>query len=123
MQETTKDTAKPGNVVASGLQKNVGLKPWEIAVKLLPCASGQTVSVEHASDAQFQAWIVASKLDDLIEAGGIEAWSFDDRIRVINFALRSGRSLQFADENNSNNSEKNTEPELFEGDNPASQAV
>lgn len=122
MQETTKGTSKPGNAGASGLQKSAALKPWEIAVKLLPFASG-AVSVELASDIEFQAWMDANSLNDLVDEDGIAEWSFDDRVRVINFALRQGRLLNFADENNSNNSEKNAEPELFRGDESASQAI
>jgi hypothetical protein len=122
MQETTKGTSKPGNEAASGLQKNVALKPWEIAVKLLPLENG-LVDIEHASDAQFQAWIDNTGLSDLVDDEGIAEWSFDDRVRVINFAIKQGRSLQFAGENNSDNSENNSDSELFEGDNPASEAV
>jgi len=124
MQETTKGTSSPGNVGASGLQKNVALKPWEIAVKLLPSANGQIVDVEHATDAEFQVWIVSSGLFDLVDDSGIVGWSFDDRVRVINFALRKGRSLYFLEsENNSNNSSNNSESELFGNDKAASQAV
>jgi hypothetical protein len=79
--------------------------------------------VELASDAQFQAWIDSSGLSDLVDDDGIVGWSFDDRIRVINFALRQGRVLQFVEENNSDNSAKNAEPELFAGDKSASEAV
>ena|SRR5579859_5222551 len=122
MQENTKNTAKPGSAGASGLQKNVGLKPWEIAVKLLPFASGQAVTVEQATDVEFQLWVLESNLDDLIDENGIAAWSFDDRCRMINHALRSGRVLRFA-QNNSNNSENNSESELLDSDNTASQAV
>jgi hypothetical protein len=100
------------------------LKPWEIAVKLLPSANGQTVSVERATDAEFQAWITASGLSDLIDDDGIAEWSFDDRVRVINFVLRKGRLVPFVEgENNSNNSPNNSDSELFEMDNTASEAV
>lgn len=96
------------------------LKPWEIAAKLLPSESG-LVSVEQASDAEFQAWVVSSGLSDLVDDDGIPEWSFDDRCRLLNFALRKGYALKFvANENNSNNSPKNSEKELFEGDASAS---
>jgi len=65
----------------------------------------------------------ASGLNDLVDDDGIAGWSFDDRVRVINFAIKQGRTLNFADENNSNNSVSKTEPELFEGDKPASEAM
>src|SRR5579859_3063365 len=124
MQENTKNTAKPGSAGASGLQKNVGLKPWEIAVKLLLFASGQAVTVEQATDVEFQLWVLESKLEDLIDENGIAAWSFDDRIRLINFALQQGRNVPFVEQQkNSNNSENNSDSELFGSDESASQAV
>ena len=119
MQENTKSTARPGNAGASGLQKNAGLKPWEIAVKLLPSGENAVVDVEHASDAEFQAWIDVSGLSEMIDDDGIAAWSFDDRCRIINHVLRSGRVLQFV-ENNSNNSENNSESELLDSGESAS---
>ncbi|MFL5628740.1 MAG: hypothetical protein ACJ788_24430 [Ktedonobacteraceae bacterium] len=90
---------------------------------MLPSASGQLVDVEHASDADFQAWIEKSGLSDLVDDAGIAEWSFDDRVRTINFALRKGIVLELLDtENNSNNSSINSNSELFKDDNPASQA-
>jgi hypothetical protein len=98
------------------------LKPWEIAAKLLPSENG-LVSVEQASDAEFQAWVVSSGLNDLVDEDGIPEWSFDDRCRLLNFALRKGYALKFeANKNNSNNSPKNSEKELFEGDEPPLEA-
>ncbi len=124
MQETTKGTSKPTSAGESGSQKSSALKPWVIAGKLLPLESRQTVSVERATDTQFQAWLVAAGLDDLVDDDGIVAWSFDDRVRVINFALRAGRVVPFVEEqNNSNNSENNSESELLEGDEQAQEAV
>src|SRR6266702_3446064 len=109
---------------ASGSQKSAVLKPWEIAVKLLPSVNGQAVDVEHASDAEFQAWIETSGLSDLVDDDGIAEWSFDDRCRIINFALRKGRKLSFVEgENNSENSANNSGSELFGGDNPKSEAM
>jgi len=64
-----------------------------------------------------------SLLNDLVDDDGIEGWSFDDRVRVINFAVKQGRTLNFADENNSNNAVSNAEPELFGGDNSAPEAM
>jgi len=58
-----------------------------------------------------------------VDDEGNAAWSFDDRIRVINFALRQGRTLQFAGENNSDNSENNSDSELFGDDKSALEAV
>jgi hypothetical protein len=97
---------------------------------LLPSArrGGQAVSIEQASDPEFQAWIEASGLADLVDDDGIVEWSFDDRVRIINFALRQGRTLHFVEDleneqNNSNNSENNSESELLEGYEARQEAV
>jgi len=73
----------------------ISLEPWDIAEKLLPIANGQRVSVEFASDAQFQAWIVAQGIP--VDDAGIPDWSFDDRCGVIIYALSCGVSLHFAE--------------------------
>lgn len=120
MQKTTTDTSSPGNEgkVGSGNTKPVkadptNLKPWDIAEKLLPIANGQQVSVEFASDAQFQAWIVAQGVP--VDDAGIAEWSFDDRCGVIMYALSCGLRLQFADEKNSETiSENNSDPNFLE---------
>jgi hypothetical protein len=102
MQKTTPDTSSPGNEGKDGLGNTkpvkadpTSLKPWDIAEKLLPIANGQTVSVEFASDAQFQAWIVAQGVP--VDDAGIAEWSFDDRCGVIMYALSRGIALQFAE--------------------------
>jgi len=90
----------------------------------LPSASGQTVDVEHASDAEFQAWIEASGLGDLVDDAGIAEWSFDDRCRVLNFALRKGYALKFVEgKNNSDNSPNNSDSELLKPPDAASEAM
>ena len=101
MQENTKDMSSPTNAGASGLPK--ALKPWVIAAKFLRTASGKTVDVEHASDSDFQEFVERHKIP--VDDAGIAAWSFDDRCRAINFALRKGIVL-----------------ELFDADETASQA-
>src|SRR5258708_21374437 len=95
MQGTSDHT----NEVSAGLQstkaERISLEPWDIAEKLLPTANGQPVSVEFASDAQFQAWIVAQGVP--VDDAGIPDWSFDDRCGVIMYALSCGIALQFAE--------------------------
>lgn len=79
------------------------------------------MSVEHATDAEFQAFVERHKIP--VNDAGIAEWSFDDRVRTINFALRKGIVLElFLPEDNSNNSPNNSEKELLEADGPASQA-
>jgi hypothetical protein len=86
-----------------------------VAVKLFRCANGQLVDVEHATDAQFQEFVIQSGIR--VNAKGIAEWSFDDRCGVINYALRRGIAPPFVDANNSEpeqeNTENNSENELF----------
>ncbi len=49
-----------------------------------------------------------------IRDNGIAEWSFDDRVRFVNFALQRGVSLPFVEQNNSDS-------ELFEGPPSASE--
>jgi hypothetical protein len=122
MQKTTQDTVNPGKEDSAGLPVTKAepmlLRPWEIAEKLLPIENEQAVSVEYASDDQFQAWILANGIP--VDEDGIPEWSFDDRCGVIMHALSFGLLLTFADENNS---PKNSDSELLEGDTSASEAV
>ena len=93
-------TSDRTNEVSDGLQSTraepISLEPWDIAEKLLPIANGQTVSVEFATDAQFQAWIASQGVP--VDDAGIPEWSFDDRCGVIMYALSCGIALQFAGE-------------------------
>lgn len=105
------------NEASDGLQSTraepISLEPWDIAEKLLPIANGQTVSVEFASDAQFQAWIASQGVP--VDDAGIPEWSFDDRCGVIMYALSCGIALQFADEKNSETiPENNSDPDFLE---------
>ncbi len=101
MQKTTQDTSNPGNEGNAGSLNtkpvkadNIRLRPWEIAEKLLPIANGQ-ISVEFASDAQFDIWVREQGIP--VDDSGIPEWSFDDRCGVIMYALASGLALQFAE--------------------------
>lgn len=112
------DMSEPGNVVVHG-SKLKTLRPYQIAAKLLRFGE-QTISVEMATDEQFQAWVVSSGLLDLIDENGIAEWSFDDRCRLINHAIRLGRDLQFVEPNNSaNNSTSQIVSQLFDRPHPA----
>src|SRR5260221_593583 len=108
MQKSTSATATPmsGESVGSENMRQISqqpamrqLPPWEIAVKLLPIENGLPVSIEFATDAQFQDWIVGQGVP--VDEGGIADWSFDDRCGVINHVLAHGAGLHFAGENNS----------------------
>ena len=72
------------------------LEPWDIAEMLLPIENGQPVSVEYATDTQFQVWIAAQGVP--VDEQGIAEWSFDDRCGVIMYAVEHGIALHFAEE-------------------------
>ncbi len=113
MQETTNDMSNLTNGGAPGLPvKLAELRPWEIVEKFFRTARGKVVDVEHATDEEFQFFVTQHRIP--VQDNGIAEWSFDDRVRTINHALRYGVELHFVEQNNS-------ESELFEGDKPASQ--
>lgn len=73
--------------------------PWEIAVKSFRTEAESIVDVEHATDAEFQQFVVRAGIP--IDDSGIAEWSFDDRCGVVNHALKFGVSLPWLTENNS----------------------
>ena len=93
-------TSSHGSAVSDGLQsmkaEAISLEPWDIAEKLLPIENEQPVSIEFATDAQFQTWIASQRVP--VDEQGIAEWSFDDRCGVIFYALSNGMTLQFAGE-------------------------
>lgn len=122
------DTSNVGNAEQNGSQLTPleRLRPYQIATLVLP---GQDVTVIDASDKEFQAFVRRCSLN--ITDFSDDAWSFDDRIRLINHCRKNGVDL-FAvpNKNNSkpeqkqfgNNSGNELIGELFEGDKTASQA-
>ncbi len=95
MQGTSDRTNEVNDGLQSTKAETISLEPWDIAEKLLPIANGQRISVELASDAQFQAWIASQGVP--VDDAGIAEWSFDDRCGVIMYALSCGIALQFAE--------------------------
>jgi hypothetical protein len=96
------NTSSAGNVEQNGSQR---LNPRQIAIKLIPVVDGPSVRVLDATDEQFEAFIRAVGI--AVKAGEEgEKWSFDNRCRAINFALKRGRHLPFVDPNNSGNEQK-----------------
>jgi hypothetical protein len=96
MQDTLNHTSEGNDGLQSTKADNTSLEPWDIAEKLLPIENEQAVSVEFATDAQFQAWIAAQGVP--VDEQGIAEWSFDDRCGVIMYALEHGLPLQFHDD-------------------------
>lgn len=78
----------------------------------MPIANEQTVSVEFATDEQFQIWIASCGIP--VDDNGFAEWSFDDRCGVIMYALSRGLPLQFADTKNSETIPNNSEEEVVE---------
>lgn len=95
MQGTSDHTSEVSGGLQSTKAGTTSLEPWDIAEKLLPIANGRPVSVEFATDAQFQAWISAQGVP--VDENGIVEWSFDDRCGVIMYAIEQGIVLHFAE--------------------------
>jgi hypothetical protein len=93
MQDTLNHTSEGSDGLQSTKAETISLEPWDIAEKCLPIENGQPVSVEFATDAQFQTWIVSQGVP--VDEQGIAEWSFDDRCGVIMYAVEHGITLQF----------------------------
>ncbi len=129
MGKTMIDMSNVGNAKSDGLQKQdfKRLRPWEVAVKLLPIENGPPVDVEHATDEQFHRFITSLQGLPINEAG-IDGWSFDDRCRTINHALKYGLIVPFVEPENKSDEEQkeltnNSDSELFEDDEEAQGAI
>jgi hypothetical protein len=71
------------------------LDPWIVAHLLICKRDEQPVSIEEATDDEFDVWV---KTHDIpVKENGIQGWSFDDRCRVVNYALAHGYTLTFVD--------------------------
>ena len=97
MQGTSNHTSEASDGLQSMKVETISLEPWDIAEKCLPIENGQAVSVEFATDAQFQAWIAAQGVP--VDENGIAEWSFDDRCGVIMYAVEHGLTLHFVEAN------------------------
>ncbi len=94
----TNNTSKPTNGEESGSAgtNNVAqLDPWVIAHLLICKRDEQPVSIEDATDDEFDAWVQAHDIP--VKENGIQGWSFDDRCRLVNYAFAHGFSLAFVD--------------------------
>jgi hypothetical protein len=81
------------------------LDPWEIA-DLLICKRGeQLISIEFATDDEFDAWVKTNSIP--IKENGISGWTFDDRCRLVNYVLANGVTLEFVDGTTLPNTNKN----------------
>ncbi len=95
---------------------------WEVAVKSFHTVDRRIVDVEHATDEEFQTWIASQGIP--VDEEGISEWVFEDRVGVINHALRFGVNLNFAEDNPVSNTSTNEDSsEVFECPTSASEAI
>jgi hypothetical protein len=85
------NTSNAGNVEQNGLPDR--LNPREIAMKLFRSGE-QTVSILNATDEQFEAFRLQVGIP-VKECEEGKKWSFDNRCRAINHALKYGLKLPF----------------------------
>jgi hypothetical protein len=86
------------NAAAGGslqTKKPLRLPPWKIAELLISRRGEQFVNCEDATDEEFADWVEFNGIP--VEAGEVTGWNFDDRCMVINYVLREGCTLEFAD--------------------------
>ncbi len=116
---TTSSTSKPTNEGKTGSSdmkpviRSQSLDPWEIAELLICKRDEQLISIEFATDNEFDAWVKTNSIP--IKENGITGWTFDDRCRLVNHVLAQGGTLLFVDGTmlptpNENNSESADKP-------------
>src|SRR5689334_598070 len=94
----TNNTSKPMNEEESGsgdTNAHTQLDPWIIAHLLICTRDEQPLSIEDATDDEFDAWVNTHGI--AVKENGISGWSFDDRCRLVNYALAHGYTLIFVD--------------------------
>ena len=87
------DTSNVGSAETDGLQEVRRLNPREIAIKKIEI-NGQIVTILDASDEQFEAFRLITGIP-VKEGEEGKKWSFDNRCRAINHALKYGLKLSF----------------------------
>ena len=71
------------------------LDPWIVAHLLICKRDEQPICIEEATDDEFDTWVQAQAI--AVKENGITSWSFEDRCRLVNYALAHGYSLTFVD--------------------------
>jgi hypothetical protein len=92
------NTSKPTNEEEHGssdTSKVAQLDPWDIAHLLICKRDEQPICIEDATDDEFDAWVHEHAI--AVKENGIQGWSFDDRCRLVNYALAHGHALEFVD--------------------------
>lgn len=93
----TNSTSKPTTEDENGFDatNSSELDPWEIAHLLICKRDEQPIELEFATDDEFDAWVKTNSIP--VAENGITGWSFDDRCRLVNYALANSRILAFVD--------------------------
>src|SRR5262245_23970918 len=94
----TNNTSKPTNEDEPGLSATkplLQLDPWDIAHLVICKRDEQPICIELATDDEFDIWVNTNEIP--VKENGIYEWSFDDRCRLVNYALAHGRTLHFVD--------------------------
>ena len=94
----TNNTSKPTNEEEHGSSDTssvLQLDPWDIAHLLICKRDEQAICIEDATDDEFDTWVQEHSI--AVKANGIQGWSFDDRCRLVNYALGHGHALEFVD--------------------------
>jgi hypothetical protein len=79
----------------AGTNRVAQLDPWEIAHLLICKRDEEPISIELATDDEFDIWVKTYGIS--VKENGITGWSFDDRCRFVNYALAHGYTLSFVD--------------------------
>ena len=94
----TNNTSNRTNEEESGsanTNSQLQLDPWIVAHLLICKRDEQPISIEDVTDDEFDAWVKTHGI--AVKENGISGWSFDDRCRLVNYALAHGYTLSFLD--------------------------
>jgi hypothetical protein len=91
------NTPKPTSEDKTGLEdtKPLELNPWDIADLLICKRLEQPISIEFATDNEFDTWVKMNSIR--VKENGITGWTFDDRCRLVNYVLAHRGILEFVD--------------------------
>lgn len=107
-KQATTNTLKPTGGEENGsiaTKQFMELDPWEIADLLIYKRGEQLISIEFATDDEFDAWVKTNSIP--VKENGISGWTFDDRCRLVNYVLANGVTLEFVDGTTLPNTNKN----------------
>lgn len=77
------------------------MEPWVIAILKIVQKGDEQIDVEHATDAEFDAWIKQHGSIKIEDGDVGSLWCFEDRCDVINHIISHGLKLKILTSNNS----------------------